>query len=51
MDIGVPRRVIIVEPEPVAAPAVPAGDPEPAHAPPPSEREDAPALVPAGARL
>ncbi|MEX0825717.1 MAG: hypothetical protein WD184_03015 [Acidimicrobiia bacterium] len=51
MDIGVPRRVIIVEPEPVAAPARRELEPEPANAPEPPGREDAPAPVPAGAGL
>jgi hypothetical protein len=47
MDIGVPRRVIVVEPEPIDAPTpvAPMPDPEPVPAGP--VRRERPELVPA----
>jgi hypothetical protein len=46
MDIGVPRRVIVVEPEPVDAPVAPL--PDPVTVPDRPTRREEPELVPAG---
>lgn len=48
MDIGVPRRIIVVEPERVEPPSPVAPPPDPVTVPDRPTRRDDPELVPAG---